>query len=151
MKKILAILLVAVIATSVSFAGSWSSGPYTGTFTATVYCQPTLVAGTNTFNAGNFFQTDTYTGAPDILNWTLAGPEDASYSISMTGTVTSGTGATWNVTYSHNGTYTGTQLSFQNDCSQSVDLEAALNDITFSNASTGSHIFTVTVSVTASI
>lgn len=151
MKKILAILLVAVIATSVSFAGSWSSGPTTGTFTATVYCQPSLVPGTTTYFAGNFFQTDSYTGAPDVLDWTLSGP-DGTYIISMSGTPTSGTGATWNVTYSHNGTFDGTDdLGFNNSCTNSVQLEASLNSISFSGASVGSHVFTVTVSVTATI
>lgn len=151
MKKVLAILLVAVIATSASFAGSWSSGPLTGTFTATVYCQPSLVPGSTTYFAGNFFQTDSYTGAPDVLNWTLTGP-DGAYVITMSGAVTSGTGATWNVTFSHNGTYDGTDdLGFANDCSISEDLKAYLNGITFSGASTGLHQYTVTVSVTATI
>lgn len=81
MKKLFAILLVAILATSFAFADSWGSGTQTGTFNADVFCIPKITQTGMGGDLGNYFKG--YVGAPLTTNtgieWELTGPVEASY------------------------------------------------------------------------
>jgi len=93
MKKLIALIALVVLCGTIAFAATdnYSSAnqtgttPFTGKFTATVYCIPALSAPTSDAALGNFF-----TGTSQVATnggtqtWNLTGPATAAYTVSAT-------------------------------------------------------------------
>lgn len=144
MKNFFAFIIVAVLATSISFAASsWNGGPATGYFKATVLCTPVLAPlADQEYNYGNVFPGDVI-NTPQTLTWTLTGPTGGTYTINVSGSPGS-SDATWNFSSNYD--------DVQNiDCNAPININAVMNSVDFTGASLGSHTYTVTVSVNVTI
>lgn len=181
MKKLFAILLVALFATTFAFAqtDTWSSSatPQTGTFNATVICDPGLTGPTGTpQNFGNFFQnyTSAVSGMPAVagpMTWGLTGdPLTTTFVVTITGPTAAGanTGATltgvWSIATTIGGgnTYTFTNEIFPYtwvppnlvawlSCSVPMDIIFTPTFFSTIGATPGANSWTCTVSATASL
>ena len=88
--KIYTILALVLMASAISFAAPLAaSGSNTGTYTATVYCVPTISIATNTYYLGAFMPataTQTITAnTSKVLDWKINGDQALTYNIAVTG------------------------------------------------------------------
>jgi hypothetical protein len=91
MKKFIALFAVAILFSLNAYAAdSWAGESVTGTYSANVYCLPTLSPSTQGPNRlGTFFTGSTAVPVWDwenIMAWTLTGPKEAKYDVGFGGT-----------------------------------------------------------------
>lgn len=89
MKKLFAILALVVLASTISFANDyWTSGDKSATFTAGLFCTPSVSVAQTGEGLGNFFN-DAVTTTNALVGehsatWSIKGPATATYKITFT-------------------------------------------------------------------